>query len=140
MASNPLLGTWKLHSFKIVDAGGIAFDALGRDPIGYLIYTRDGHVAVQMMSANRKSIARKDLRDIRVRDKARLVDTYRSYAGTYRIEKNKVLHKVKVGLVPNWLEMKLLRTFEKKGKILTLTGPTTVHGKHQVAVLVWEKI
>jgi hypothetical protein len=42
-----LIGTWQLISYQIVVDGTLA-NVLGDDPQGYLVYTPDEHVFVQM--------------------------------------------------------------------------------------------
>ncbi len=140
MSSNPLIGTWRLHSFHLVDANHVIQDSLGSNPIGYLIYTADGFMSVHMMSSNREQISQEDLREASPQDKAKLVDTYRGYAGTYRIEGNKVIHHVQVGIASNWTGTEMIRYFELNGNRLTLKAAQPLPGKDQIPVLVWEKI
>jgi len=138
--TSPLLGTWRLRSFQLIDEKIGIQDALGPNPIGYLVYTAEGTMSVQMMSAKRELIPENDLSEASLQEKANLVDTFRSYAGTYRIEGDKVIHCVQVGLVSNWVGTEMIRNFERDGKILTLRGATSSARIKQDAVLVWEKI
>jgi hypothetical protein len=42
-----LLGTWRLISFQL-EVDGTLVKPYGDDPLGYLVYTADGHVFVQL--------------------------------------------------------------------------------------------
>src|SRR6267143_875458 len=50
-----LIGTWRLVSRETTTSTGerIVEPELGAHPVGYFIYDRTGHVAVQMMRENR---------------------------------------------------------------------------------------
>jgi hypothetical protein len=62
MASNPLIGTWRLISWEnrsVVD-GQISYP-LGRDATGYIMYNEDGYMFVAIMGPNRLRFAADDL-------------------------------------------------------------------------------
>jgi Lipocalin-like domain len=46
MAANPLVGTWRLISFDVQDEDGNITHPFGRDAVGFITYTADGHMAV----------------------------------------------------------------------------------------------
>ena len=50
-----LLGTWRLTSFQF-DVDGTLVKPFGDNPQGYLVYTRDGHVFVQMADPRRPQL------------------------------------------------------------------------------------
>ena len=54
MPDHRLVGTWRLVSWEHQDGAGQITFPVGRDPQGYIIYTADGYVSVQMMTARRQ--------------------------------------------------------------------------------------
>jgi Lipocalin-like domain len=41
---NPLVGTWRFAKFVDTPEGGKPVYAFGKDPIGFFVFTADGHV------------------------------------------------------------------------------------------------
>jgi hypothetical protein len=140
MAFNPLIGIWRLQSFKITDQEDRTIDVLGPHPVGYLIYTEDGYMSIQMMSANRPFLSQDNLRTTGMEEKARVAETYRGYFGRYTIADNKVIHHVEVGLIPNWINHELVRFFELQDDTLTLLVPNRIiNGKQHSVRQVWKR-
>lgn len=48
-AANPLVGTWILDAVVDTPEGGEPVYSLGRHPVGQIIFSADGHVAVELM-------------------------------------------------------------------------------------------
>ena len=61
MVHNPLIGAWNLVGYTC-KAGDRELDSpLGPDPVGYILYTADGHMSVQIAAAERPHFAAEDL-------------------------------------------------------------------------------
>jgi hypothetical protein len=62
MASNPLIGTWRLLSWenKSVEDAQVSYP-LGKDATGYIIYNEDGYMFVAIMASHRLRFAADDL-------------------------------------------------------------------------------
>jgi hypothetical protein len=62
MASNPLIGTWRLLSWenRSVEDGQVSYP-LGEDAAGYIIYNEDGYMFVAIMAPHRLRFAPDDL-------------------------------------------------------------------------------
>jgi hypothetical protein len=52
-----LIGTWRLVNIQR-DLNGTLVKPLGDDPLGYLIYTPDGHMSVQFAARERRELFR----------------------------------------------------------------------------------
>ena len=66
-----------------------------------------------------------------------------AYAGTYRVEGNKVIHHVEAAWLPHWVGIDAVRFFEISGKSLTIkTAPQMFSqtGKQIVSTLTFEKV
>ena len=91
---NPLLGTWKLKSFvREVFATGERYHPMGEHPDGDLAYSPDGRMYAILVSDNRikpNDVAPTD------EERVKLHKTMSSYAGTYTLENEKVVHHVDI--------------------------------------------
>lgn len=140
-AHGALVGTWRLISWENRDVGGQVTHPMGASPVGYLIYARNGHFSVTISRINRPGFRAADLLGGTIEDKARAVESFVAYAGTYTFHGDRVIHHVELSLFPNWVGSDQERVAEFTRKRLTLSaGPLLLAGKQQVARLVWERI
>jgi len=82
MASNPLIGTWRLLSWEIrsVEDGQVTYP-LGKDATGYIMYNEDGYMFVAIMAPHRLRFAADDLLSATKVEEAQAEETYVSYCG-----------------------------------------------------------
>jgi len=136
-----IVGTWRLVSWENRDADGQVTHPMGSDPIGYLFYSRDGHFSVTISRTGRRPFPADDLLGGALEDKARAVEGFVSYAGSYTYDGDRVVHHVELSLFPNWVGSDQERTVELVGSRLTLSAaPLPLAGKHQVPRLVWQRV
>jgi lipocalin-like protein len=141
MSANPLIGTWRLLSWKNRTLDGEVSHPLGEDASGYLAYTDDGHVLVAIMGAGRRPFVAGDLLSGSTAEKAGAAETYVSYCGRYEFHGETVLHHVELSLFPNWVGVTQERLVKLSGDRLTLsTRPLLLQGKQQTAQLLWERV
>jgi hypothetical protein len=142
MASNPLIGTWRLVSWEnrsSVD-GQISYP-LGKEATGYLMYNEDGYMFVGIMGPNRLRFAADDLLSATIEEEAQAEETYVSYCGRYKFLGDTVVHHVELSLFPNWVGGDQERLIELSGNRLTLsTRPILLRGIQQTAHLIWERV
>ncbi len=140
-SANPLLGTWRLVSCETRAQDGAVDHPLGRDAVGLLIYTDDGHMSVSIARAVRRPFADGDLLGGTGEEKAGAVETYISYCGRYERRAGSVVHHVEMSLFPNWTGRDQERRVELHGDRLTLEAPPfSIKGMEQRSVLVWERV
>lgn len=140
MASNPLVGTWRLVSFHVEAPDGSITYPWGKDVAGYITYTDWRRMAVVFQKADRPRSGSGDLWQRTAEEKAEAYDTCIAYSGTYDVEANRVIHHVEVCTFQNYVGTDLVRAFEIEGNRVTLTTPPTPFGAATaVAVLVWER-
>lgn len=141
MTANPLVGTWRLVSFEVRDEDGRTTHPFGRDAVGFITYTADGHMAVQFGRADRPRLAVGDWlagADTEIVAAAR---DYIAYRGTCEFHHDEVRHRVELSLMPNWIGGELVRLVALDGDTVTLaTPPVPVGGRRQVATLVWQRM
>jgi hypothetical protein len=137
--SQVLIGTWKLLSWNNYASDGTVTHPLGVDAVGYLAYTSDGYVFVQMMRSGRADFNTGDSLGATVQEISRTLG-FAAYGGTYEIRDDVVVHHVELSPFPNWPDGELTRRVEWDGDRLILTTPTrVVHGDSQFSRLTWER-
>jgi hypothetical protein len=137
---NPLVGAWRLIVSEWQSEDGQAITLMGRDAIGYIIYTDDGHMAYQIMAANRPNFAAGDLRGGTPAEKIAAVDTFHAYCGTYDVQGKTITHHVEASLFPNQVGTNLVRTFTLSGDELEVTAaPVLVQGRMRTGHLVFRR-
>jgi hypothetical protein len=138
---NPLLGTWKLKSFaREVAATGERYNERGEHPNGYLGYAADGRMYAIITWDNRANP-----HDVVPTDEERikLYGTMISYAGTYTMDAEKVIHHVDISWNQAWTGTDQVRFYRQEGNILTITSAPNrnpVDGREGRSILVWEKL
>jgi hypothetical protein len=131
------VGAWRLVSWEIREPDGTVWYPFGKDAIGYLLYTADGHMAAEIMDSDRRQSDPNFPREaasaqtLPEEDRARAYDTYLSYCGTYTVEADRVVHHVKAGLIPSWTGTDQVRPCRFEG------GRLVIGVGHQV--LTWER-
>ena len=141
MASNPLIGTWKLVSWENRSLDGQVTYPLGEDAVGYISYTQDGYVFVSMMRSDRREFTSGDLLRASAQEKAHAAETYVTYCGRYDLRGNTVVHHVELSLFPNWVGVDQERLVEIAGNRLTVsTRPMLLEGIQRSGHLVWERV
>jgi hypothetical protein len=141
MASNPLVGTWRLVSWENRSVGdGEVSHPLGKDAVGYIMYGPDGYMSVAIMRPDRARFAAGDLLGGSVEERARAAETYVSYCGRYEFRGDTVVHRVELSLFPDWVGIEQERLVEVEGDRLTLsTRPILLGGVQRTAHLIWER-
>jgi Lipocalin-like domain len=133
MASNPLIGTWRLISWenKSVEDGQISYP-LGKDATGYIMYNEDGYMFVAIMSPYRLKFAGGDLLSGTKEEEAQAEETFLSYCGRYELREEAVIHQIELSSFPNWVGVDQERLLELRGNRLTLsTHPILMQGKQR---------
>ena len=140
LRSRALVGSWRLLTWENRAADGRLTYPMGRNPLGYLIYTADGRFSVTISRPRRTPFAADDLLGGSPEEKSAAVEGFTAYAGRYRFDRDRVIHHVELSLFPNWVGTDQERAAEVSERTLTLSaGPLLLAGKQQVARLVWER-
>ena len=139
--TGPQLGTWKLESYTTEDvATGQKSSLLGLHPSGYLSYGSDCRMHAILVKDGRKSPATFVPTDA---ERIELYSGFIAYAGTYRIEGDKVSHQVDASWNQSWTGTTQVRRFRIDGNrlyITTLPTKNALTGKESSSVLIWTKV
>jgi hypothetical protein len=141
MTLDPLIGTWRLIFWENRGLGGQISYPLGKDAVGYIMYSQDGYMFVAIMRPDRAKFAVGDLLSGSMEDIAYAAGTYLSYCGRYEFRGDTVIHHVDLSLFPNWVGVYQERLVEVSGNRLTLSPrPILLGGMQQTAHLIWERV
>jgi hypothetical protein len=140
--SSPLVGTW-----RVTTVANVALDnsettyPFGDQLAGYIQYSPGGHVVVFLSIGNPKGPASVTYTDA---ERAEIhKGIFGAYAGTYRVEGNKVTHHVVASWRPDWIGGDQIRYFElNENKLSIKTAPinSVRTGKPIVATLTFERV
>jgi len=135
-----LIGTWKQLSGTMVEEGSSEQKSnLSAAPNGYVSFSPDGRLILLSTDSARKAPAGQ------VATSAEAEALYRSmigYAGTYKVEGNKVTYDLDVSWNEAWTGSKQVRFWEVNGDRLTITTPEIVNpltGKRSIFRLTFQK-
>ncbi len=133
MLKEQLLRTWKLDSFTGTDEDGRTDHIMGEGATGFICYSQDGWVSVEILRADRP---RYDIPDTELGTDEQTLAAARgmfAYAGRFAVdEENQIVyHELEFSLIPNWIGSRQKRyvRFENGGNTLVLTADPVRIGK-----------
>lgn len=136
-----LKGTWKLESFTSTDENGVTVDAMGPGVTGFISYSHDGWVSVEIMKPDRPLF---DISDVVGGTAEQTLSAARGlfcYGGPYNVDEENGIayHHLEFSLIPNWVGSKQKRYINKEGdNVMILRGdPVLINGKIQTTRLRW---
>lgn len=134
------IGTWKLVSFEYRSEDQVTY-SFGKEPVGYIMYSGDGYMAVAIMALNRRKFSSMDLMGGTPDEIEAAAGTYISYCGEYEVTEDKVIHLIEVSFYPNWVGEKQVRLYKfEEDKLILSTLPMIVGGKQQSGYLIWKRM
>ncbi len=143
MEDQHFIGTWKLMSSEFRRSDGTIAYPYGDDAIGLLMYTSTGHMAVQLLRANRPVFAAGDPYRGTPEEIKAAFEGYIAYFGSYEVNAvdGIVTHHVHGASFPNWIGGDQQRFFELAGNQLILSTPPILVGNATLTgVLIWERV
>ncbi|MDL2226806.1 lipocalin-like domain-containing protein [Deltaproteobacteria bacterium OttesenSCG-928-M10] len=143
--SEKLNGVWFLEHFIDKRDDGSIVHTLGPEARGYIAYTPEGWVSVQIMGSNRMPYNNADINGGTMEQLAAASESYFAYSGRYETDDSRqtVTHFLKFALIPNWVGTKQLRhvSFSEDGNFLTLqSDPMIFDGEVHHPELLWRKL
>lgn len=123
-----LCGAWSLIDWRSIAANGDDSFPFGEDAFGCLNYApaklgapRGGVMSAQLAAQHRPAFRSGATELERAREKCAAFDSYVAYAGTWRTEGDRVIHRVVSSLYPNWIGTELVRTVRFVDEVLVLS-------------------
>jgi hypothetical protein len=140
-AAESIVGTWRLISQTTEDSESKAIEKVfGDKPIGFLTYTSEGRMTIIITHSTRKPPASAKATEA---EAAHLYGTMVAYAGTYRINGDKIIHHIEASWNEAWNGTDQERFAEVRDNRLTIYSPPFVSptlGRRIDSKLVWERI
>lgn len=119
-----ILGSWWLHGFEIAFSDGRRpVHPFGADAQGLLIYAPDGHMSAVLSRAGRPPLGATRLETAGAAPaeaRSEAFNSYLSYAGTWRVDGDAVVHRVSLAQTPELVGVENRRRAELVGDALTL--------------------
>lgn len=138
--TSSLLGTWRLLSWYNELEDGTRIYPLGEDATGFISYSSDGFVFVQMMAANRKLYSVNDPFGGTIEEDARAIKSQISYSGSFFERESQVVHVVEAATCPNWVGTEQVRDIKFNGSNLVLSASgAKFQGQTVTAYVHWQK-
>jgi hypothetical protein len=137
-AIDKFIGTWRLVKCTETKSKEDVFYPWGADAVGYIIYTAEGVMAVQIMRQQRKLFSGNDIRQAAAQDGQELIKDYNAYFGRFEVNEinQTVIHHIEGHLFPNLIGKDNIRNYRFYDNRLSLT---TVGGNVSRELL-WEKL
>lgn len=142
MHDHPLLGVWQLIQYEIRLADGISIHPFGEGVRGILIYDPAGHVALQIIEADRPKFASNDWHRGTPEEIQAAFQGAMAYWGKFELDATRalVIHHVEGCTYPNWVGVDREQFYAIAGDRLTLTSPPmTLAGEQVVTYLEWRR-
>ena len=138
-----VMGTWKLISLEYRRADGEVFYPMGANAVGWISYSAEGRMAVQIMKPDRPRFSTSDFLGGTMEEKLAAYEGYIAYLGTYTVDENEgyVVHHVEGSLFPNWIGSAQKRFFTVEGdRLLLKSAPFMARGGEITAYVIWARI
>jgi hypothetical protein len=141
MNADPLVGTWRLLSWRNEASDGTTTFPMGEDAVGFIVYSNDGHVAAHLARRDRPPFAHADMVRGTAAENTAAMTTYISYVGTYEFRGDTVVHHAALSSFPNWSGTDQVRRVTFEGDTVLLSGePMSFEGRTIVAYALWERV
>ena len=140
--SPPLVGAWRLISYKQVTTDGASRDLYGAHPLGQLVYEVTGHMSVHLLMPDLPRCGTQDRRKCPDTTARAAFDNYLGYWGRFKLSPDgkSITHIIEGASAPDWIGTSQERFFELTGDRLTITTPMqSIGGIASKSILVWER-
>jgi hypothetical protein len=137
-----VVGTWKLVSVTATTEKGDADKAvLGQNPSGLLTYTADGRMMAIISDDGRKPLSIADRLAAPVEERAQAYSTFMAYAGRYTFDCDKVVTRVEVASLQNWVNTDQTRFISLQGNRMMVRNTPMLRAGVMVTIQsVWERL
>lgn len=145
MKMDDLIGSWELVDWTVT-VGERSRRPWGGRAKGLLTYTEDGRMWAALMATDRPDVPTRTLSEAPPTMRAAAASGFVTYAGSYTVDGDDVIHHVEISLLPNYVgndERRHVDWIEtSNGQDLALTTPPTEteRGRTVVERLHWRRI
>lgn len=144
ITAGDIVGAWALRRFSIQTDGRPEIFPFGEDAQGMLTYTESGHMSAILSRRGRPPLGVGRLENAgraAERQRAEAFNSYLSYAGTWRVEEDRVVHVVTLSLTPDAVGTENIRRARLHSGQLTLSYEIVpLSGRRRIYKLCWERL
>lgn len=140
--SDQLIGTWTLVLVDNILPDGTRSKPYGENPIGLLIFDKNGNYAIQILHENRPKFISGDKTKGTNEENKALVLGSNSHFGKYTInaKDQTITFKVEHAFFPNWEGVEQIRPFTLTKTELKYTVPNTTNGTGVSGEVIWKRL
>lgn len=139
-SQHPIVGAWRLVGYWSQYEGEERIHPLGRDALGYILYTPDGFMSGTMQRANPPRFAVADRLQGTPQEKVTAFDGYVTYCGRWRPDGDDLVHDIELSLLPNWIgDSQRRRAVWHSRDRVDLLSEWTVAGRVRRAAVEWTR-
>ena len=142
MNTHNIVGTWTIVSMKARNTKGNVIKPFGENPVGKIIYTINGDMAVVYMRPDRLKFTSDDLTGCTPEEIEQAFEGFDAYCGTYEIDVDNgvVKHYVEASRYPNWEGSTQIRYFTFfDDQVQLSTAPIAALGDEWIIDLHWKR-
>jgi hypothetical protein len=142
MKREDIVGVWELVSVEARSKNARSFLPYGERPIGKLIYTADGHMAVTLMAANRGVFSSPDISLASDEEIKKAFETFDAYSGKWVLneETGRIDHYIEAGRIPNWINQSHGRTCVLNNGLTLVTDEFEMTGERWQVFVEWKRL
>ena len=144
ISARDIVGAWALRRFSIQTDGRPELFPFGEDAQGMLTYTESGHMSAILSRRGRPLLGVGRLENAgraTEKQRAEAFSSYLSYAGTWRVEDDRVVHTVTLSLSPDAVGKENIRHARLHRDQLTLSYEIVpLSGRRRAYTLCWERL
>lgn len=135
-----IVGVWSMLAWR-QQRGREQLLPMGESPVGFIVYTAEGFVSVNIMRSARPLMLTGDFVNASDEEKALAFSGYLGYCGRYEVMEDRVCHHIEAASYPNWVGERQIRRLSWDGEILRLQAqPRTVNGVLVSATIDWKRL
>ena len=142
LLADDLVGTWRLLEWRAEADDGTSTRPFGDRPLGYVVYTADGHMITTISVPDRAPIG-EELLAAPPDARAAAFETFAAYSGTFHVDGGEVVHEVEMSLYPDWIGSAQRRRVDldaTRTRLTLMSDPVTSAGRAIRNCLDWERV
>jgi hypothetical protein len=138
---DPVVGVWTLLEIEFRTSTGRIQHPFGNDPVGLLVITKDGHLALQVMDSRRTRLPSGDVLGATSTERAGAMHGFSAYSGTWKVHDQRMTIRIRTSLFPNWVGDDQERDVNVQGDILEMRTKSILAGGEEVSSSVrWKRV
>jgi hypothetical protein len=142
LRTTDLVGTWRLATWVGAADDGSIKEPFGSAPLGYVMYTVDGHMITTISQPDRAATGG-DVPSGATEPSSAAASTFMAYSGPFRVDGDDVVHTLELSLLPDWIGTDQRRHVDLSddGQTLILsTDPMVAGNQHLSHRLTWHRV